>query len=126
MSPKEGHIEMSVTIRSPRPARSGRAPIAWAIGLLALASLASVKVSAASGWLEPSPPQLAPQHLFSPPGVSLEQATETVRRYTGGRVLSASPAQRAGARGYEVRVLVDGKRVRNVFVDNEGRIRSRD
>jgi hypothetical protein len=40
-------------------------------------------------------------------------------------VLSATPAERGGQRGYEVRVLVDGKRVKSVFVDSEGRIRSR-
>jgi hypothetical protein len=71
-------------------------------------------------------PQLRPHNLVKPPGVSLEQATNIVRRQTGGRVLSAAPAGRGGQRGYEVRVLVDGKRVTKVFVDDQGNMRSGD
>jgi hypothetical protein len=67
-------------------------------------------------------PELKPHTLVEPPGISLEQATSIVRRQTGGRVLSATPA----GRGYEVRVLVDGKRVKTVFVDSRGNLRSRD
>ena len=58
-----------------------------------------------------------PQHLVSPPAITLEQAADKVRRETGGRVLSAAPTKKAGKRGYEVRVLLDGKRVKKVFVD---------
>lgn len=90
-------------------------------GVLLFALVCAAPVQAAPGWFDlPSQPQ--PQNLVSPPGVSLEQAAETVRRETGGRVLSASPAERSGIRGYDVRVLLEGKRVRNVFVDHEGRI----
>ena len=42
---------------------------------------------------------------------------DQVRRETGGRVLSVAPTERAGRRGYDVRVLLGGKRVRKVFVD---------
>lgn len=70
--------------------------------------------------------ELKPHTLVEPPGISLEQATNIVRRQTGGRVLSAAPAGRGGNRGYEVRVLVDGKRVTTVFVDSRGNLRSRD
>lgn len=62
-----------------------------------------------------------PQQLISPPAMTLEQAADKVRRETGGRVLSAAPSQRAGKRGYDVRVLLDGKRVKKVFVDARGR-----
>ena len=58
-----------------------------------------------------------PQQLVSPPAITLEQAADKVRRETGGRVLSAAPANKAGKRGYDVRVLLDGKRVKKVFVD---------
>lgn len=71
-------------------------------------------------------PELKPRTLVEPPGISLEQATNIVRRQTGGRVLSAAPSGRGGSRGYEVRVLVDGKRVKTVFVDSRGNLRSRD
>lgn len=60
-----------------------------------------------------------PNHFVQPSGISLEQAADRVRRETGGRVLSASPAQKGGQHGYNVRVLLDGKRVKNVFVDAE-------
>lgn len=58
-------------------------------------------------------------------GISLEQAADTVRRRTGGRVLSATPVRKGGERGYNIRVLVDGKRVRQYYVDSEGRMSSR-
>lgn len=67
-----------------------------------------------------------PQH-YAPPvgGISLEQAADKVRRQTGGRILSATPTEKGGRRGYEIRVLVDGKRVKQYYVDSEGRMSSR-
>ena len=58
-----------------------------------------------------------PQSLVAPSAMTLEQAADKVRRETGGRVLSASPVEKGGRRGYDVRVLLDGKRVQKVFVD---------
>lgn len=58
-----------------------------------------------------------PTQFSAPAAISLEQAADKVRRETGGRVLSATPAEKAGRRGYSVRVLLDGKRVKKVFVD---------
>lgn len=58
-------------------------------------------------------------------GITLEQAADTVRRQTGGRILSATPENKGGQRGYTVRVLVDGKRVKQYYVDSEGRMSSR-
>lgn len=51
--------------------------------------------------------------------VTMEQAINRVRRDTGGRVLSASPANKAGLQGYRIRVLLDGKRVRQIFVRSQ-------
>jgi len=53
-------------------------------------------------------------------GVSVEQAAAMVRRETGGRVLSAKPVKNNGERGYNVRVLIDGKRVKQYYVDSDG------
>ena len=58
-------------------------------------------------------------------GITLEQAADTVRRRTGGRVLSATPTGKGSERGYNVRVLVDGKRVKQYYVDSHGRMSSR-
>ena len=58
-----------------------------------------------------------PAQFAAPAAISLEQAADKVRRETGGRVLSATPSEQAGKRGYSVRVLLDGKRVKKVFVD---------
>ena len=70
--------------------------------------------------------QPQPQNFAKPVGgISLEQAADTVRRQTGGRVLSATPVSKGGERGYNVRVLVDGKRVKQYYVDSEGRMSSR-
>ena len=94
--------------------------------LLAAAPWLAPDALAAPSWARGAPAQLEPQNLVKPPGITLEQAANRVRRETGGRVLSASPSERGGRAGYEIRVLVDGKRVKNVFVDGDGRIRSRD
>lgn len=57
------------------------------------------------------------------PGISLGQAASIVRRQTGGQVLSVTPSKRSGKSGYKVRVLLDdGKRVREFFVDDQGRM----
>ena len=55
-------------------------------------------------------------------GISVEQAAAMVRRETGGRVLSANPVKNNGQRGYNIRVLIDGKRVKQYYVDADGRI----
>lgn len=69
--------------------------------------------------------QAQPNHYAAPVGgVSLEQAADKVRRKTGGRVLSATPVEKSGRRGYNVRVLVDGKRVKQYYVDADGRMTS--
>lgn len=54
--------------------------------------------------------------------ISLEEATEIVRRAYGGRVLSATPVTKNGKRGYQIRVLLDGGRVKTVFVDSNGSV----
>lgn len=94
-----------------------------ATGLVALILLAPVGALAAPDWMRGENP-LEPNTLVRPPGITLEQAANKVRRETGGRVLSASPTEQGGRRGYQVRVLVDGKRVKSYFVDGNGRIRS--
>lgn len=93
----------------------------WVTALL-LAVLLPGIAAAAPDWRQP---ELEPQNLVRPPGISVERCANIVRRETGGRVLSASPAERGGQRGCEVRVLVDGKRVKSLFVDSEGRVRGR-
>lgn len=76
--------------------------------------------------LDAAAQQSRPQYYTKPSGgISLEQAADMVRRQTGGRVLSASPVNKSGQRGYNVRVLVDGKRVKQYYVDAEGRMSSR-
>jgi hypothetical protein len=82
--------------------------------------------AAAPDWRRGVQEQLEPNTLVRPSGITLEQAANEVRRQTGGRVLSATPSERGGQRGYEVRVLLEGKRVKSYFVDGQGRIRARD
>ena len=67
--------------------------------------------------------QWASQVLAAKSTISLEEATEIVRRAYGGRVLSASPTSKNGKKGYQVRVLLDGGRVKTVFVDSNGSVR---
>jgi len=98
------------------------------LALVLLLPLLAPQAVAASPFFNGQLPRPEPQNLVQPPaqaGVSREQAAGMVQRQTGGRVLSTTPAQR-GAGGYDVRVLVDGKRVKNVFVDERGNIRGTD
>jgi hypothetical protein len=50
--------------------------------------------------------------------LSAEQASAIVRRAYGGRVVSV----KSSGDGYSVRVLLDGGRVKNVYVDGNGRL----
>jgi hypothetical protein len=74
--------------------------------------------------LEPAP--LVPQTLVevpgNAPGLSREQAAALVQSRLGGRVLSTQPVWQGEQPGYEVRVLLEGKRVRSVYVDAEGNL----
>lgn len=101
---------------APRRPAVRRAAVALAVVL----GLMPVVASAAPDWRSDA---LEPNSLVRPPGISVERCANIVRRETGGRVLSATPVERGGRRGCEVRVLVDGKRVRSLFVDSQGRIR---
>ncbi len=56
-------------------------------------------------------------------GISIEEATNIVRGKFGGRVLSAVPARRGDKRGFDVRMLLDGKKVKKVFIDGQGRVK---
>lgn len=91
--------------------------------VLAFALMLPGLVLAAPDWRRGVQEALEPNTLVRPQGISVERCANIVRRETGGRVLSATPSERGGQRGCDVRVLVDGKRVRNVFVDGNGRVR---
>src|SRR5262245_55313552 len=69
----------------------------------------------------------AAPHMFAQAeGIGSGEAAERVRAMYGGRVISVTPANRRGTQGYTVRVLVDGGRVKTVFVDSRGSIRGSD
>ena len=114
---------------TPWSGRAWRASVRWLLPVL-LSSLAAAPVVAGGPFFRGQQPEsqtlVQPQNLVQPAGVSREEAAGRVQRATGGRVLSTTPVQRGGANGYEVRVLVDGKRVKDVFVDERGNIRGQD
>ena len=103
------------------PGRSLKQWLLWSVLVLPLCFLTPlITPTAAYGQ------QAQPQYYTKPAGgITLEQAADAVRRHTGGRVLSAEPVTKGGQRGYNVRVLVDGKRVKQYYVDAEGRLSSR-
>ena len=102
-------------------------PLCLGVSLNAPAALAADQALSGSIALSKLVAQQAqPNHYAAPVGgITLEQAADKVRRKTGGRVLSATPVEKGGRRGYSVRVLVDGKRVKQYYVDSEGRMSSR-
>ena len=59
----------------------------------------------------------APSSSFvAQPSLTAAQAAAKVRREHGGRVLSVNPARRGDALGYRVRVLIDGGRVKTLYI----------
>jgi hypothetical protein len=90
---------------------------------LILALLLPAAGQAAPDWRSTVREQMEQPSTLRPQSISVDQCAELVRRETGGRVLSATPVDRGGQRGCQVRVLVDGKRVKSVYVDADGRIR---
>jgi len=98
----------------------------WTVLVLPL-GLVAAPAAASDPWSAVLAAQQAqPNHYAAPVGgITLEQAADKVRRKTGGRVLSATPVEKGGRRGYNVRVLVDGKRVKQYYVDADGRLSSR-
>jgi|GEM_PF-1620120 len=49
--------------------------------------------------------------------IGMGEATEIVRRQTGGRVLNAQDVRQGGRDGYRVKVLIGSSEVRIFFVD---------
>ena len=113
-----------MTVRSPGISRAAARSLLPALLIQIVASSAFAASPFFRGPL-PEVQPVQPQSLVQPAGVSREDAAGVVQRQTGGRVLSTTPAQRGGANGYDVRVLVDGKRVKDVFVDDRGNVRAR-
>jgi len=106
--------------------RGFRSWLLWSVLVLPL-GLLGAPATASDAWSAVLAAQQAqPNHYAAPVGgITLEQAADKVRRKTGGRVLSATPVEKGGRRGYTVRVLVDGKRVKQYYVDADGRLSSR-
>jgi len=74
--------------------------------------------------------ELASRNVVSQPSVSAAQAAASVRQQHGGRVLSVNAIHRGDTVGYNVRVLVEGGRVKTVYVrsgsaNSEGAARPR-
>ena len=110
--------------RSARSAQSGSWPAArfWAGTALLLACCLVLPAAAdPQGFREPQAGDSGVTSSFAAtaaPSVSAAQAAAWVRRAHGGRVLSVNPAQRGDSLGYRVRVLVEGGRVKTVYVDS--------
>ena len=122
--------------RARRSAHSVKLPLILAPVLLPVVVLVLGVLAIGSAHADPGP-LLGPglpsssasplmQSLVEParitPQLTQDEAALAVQQQTGGRVLSTVPGYRGDATGYEVRVLVDGKRVRTVFVDGQGNL----
>ncbi len=61
---------------------------------------------------------------FAPTAAQMtkERAVRIVRGRFDGRILSAGAVRRDGERGFDVRVLTEGGRIKNVFVDRRGAV----
>ena len=85
------------------------------------ASAATAQAFGPEDWLDNGTVNVAPRSPLVQQNMSAAQAAAIVRSRHGGRVLSVQPGRRGEVRGYRVRILVDGARVREVFVGDGGR-----
>lgn len=97
---------------------TGRArPGGLALALLLFGAALAPGLAAAERSVGPRPANLvAPGGA----GITREKAVGQVRRLFDGRILSATAVERDGRLGFRVRLLTDGGRVRNVYVDASG------
>jgi uncharacterized membrane protein YkoI len=74
------------------------------------------------GYAPPSRDRQAPRQFADP-----DRAANAAREATGGRVLGVQGADQNGQRGYRVRILEPGGRVRSLHFDpDSGSVRDRD
>jgi hypothetical protein len=99
------------------PAMSEKTRRGQRLALLMLAGwLAAGGVAAQSDRQRRGGPGEAPPRQFADP----DRAASAARTATGGRVLGVQDAERNGRRGYRVRILEPGGRVRNFDYDPHG------
>jgi uncharacterized membrane protein YkoI len=84
-----------------------------AVALAAL--LAAGPAGAVEPWLASAMDLLEGQG--GAPALSLNDAASRAQRTFGGQVISITPAEQDGRRGWRVKILLDGGRVKTVFVD---------
>lgn len=87
---------------------------------LALLLFGAVLASAAAAGERSVGPRAASFVAPGGAGITREKAVGQVRRLFDGRILSATAVERDGRHGFRVRLLTDGGRVRNVYVDASG------
>lgn len=95
--------------------RPGRGAMKRAGAALVLAALCATGLAAAADAAGMGRNLLLAQSVGS--GVSADEAAAMVRSASGGRILGVRRVNRGGGPAYEVKVLLDGGRVRIYVVD---------
>lgn len=98
---------------------TGRRIVAGAAPALALALLLAAAPSSAGpeDWLG-NAIDLLEQRPGSSPVLSINDAASRAQNRFGGQVISISPAEQDGRRGYRVKILLDSGRVKTLFVES--------
>lgn len=94
--------------------RHGARLAAWLLlGALALPGVAR----AGDDWLVAAI-DLLEQGRRPPPAMSINDAASLAQDRFGGQVISISPAEQDGRRGYRVKILLESGRVKTLFVES--------
>jgi uncharacterized membrane protein YkoI len=104
---------------SVRRTGKGRQFVAGAGRVLVLALLlaAGTTRAAPETWLA-SAIDLLEQRPGSSPVLSINDAASRAQNRFGGQVISISPAEQDGRRGYRVKILLESGRVKTLFVES--------
>ncbi|MEE4299690.1 MAG: PepSY domain-containing protein [Pseudomonadales bacterium] len=94
------------------PARGANAAACLLLGVLALPARAEV----GGDWLVAAI-DLLEQGRRPPPVLSINDAASRAQDRFGGQVISISPAEQDGRRGYRVKILLESGRVKTLFVE---------
>lgn len=97
-----------------RVASSRARLLAWVL-CAGLAGAAATPAEAAEPWLASAMDLL--QGQGGAPVINLNDAASRAQNTFGGQVISISPAEQDGRRGWRVKILLDGGRVKTVFVE---------
>ena len=107
-------MSQSGNSESRQPSAGSRA-VFCAVAIALVLALGAAKADAQEAWLA-SAIDILDQR--APPVLSINDAAGRAQDRFGGQVISISPAEQDGRRGYRVKILLENGRVKTLFVES--------